>query len=130
MQDAENEGLQTTPNGKVKQLEGIVDDLLMDNGDLKQQQLNDQREENIKLSETVAIKMEVIYKLELNINDILKNDQNPTRVVDVNQEEQPFSQANARTAATQTHKNNKGIRPTMPLDTDLGKPKLDLIITK
>lgn len=129
MQDAENEGLQTTTNGKVKQLEGIVDDLLKDNGDLKQQ-LNDQREENIKLSETVAIKMEVIYELELTINDILKNDQNPTRVVDVNQEEQPFSQANARTAATQTHKNNKGIRPTMPLDTDLRKPKLDSIITK
>lgn len=35
--------------------------------------------------------------------------------------ERPFSQANARTAATQTHENNKGIRPTMPLDIDLGK---------
>lgn len=42
--------------------------------------------------------------------------------------ERAFSQANARTAATQTHENNKGIRPTMPLDIDLGKPKLDSII--
>lgn len=58
----------------MKQLEGMLKDI----GDLKEQ-LNDQKKENIKLSETVAIKMKVIYKLELTINDILKNDQNPTR---------------------------------------------------
>lgn len=72
MQDAENEGIQATTDGKVKQLEGIIDVLLKDIGDNLKQQLNDQRDENIKLSETVAIKMEVIYKLELTINDILK----------------------------------------------------------
>lgn len=74
MQDVENEGLQATTDGKVKQLEGMLKDI----GDLKEQ-LHDQKKENIKLSETVAIKMKVIYKLELTINDILKNDQNPTR---------------------------------------------------
>lgn len=52
--------------------------MLKDFGDLKEQ-LNDQKKENIKLSETVAIKMKVIYKLDLTINDILKNDLNPTR---------------------------------------------------
>lgn len=45
MQDDENEGLQATTDGKVKQLEGMLKDI----GDLKQQ-LNDQREENTKLS--------------------------------------------------------------------------------
>lgn len=67
--DSVGQDLLEANDSKVKQLEGIIDLLMKDIGDLKQQ-LQDQKDENNKLSDTIAIKMEVIYKLELTIKII------------------------------------------------------------
>lgn len=97
-------------DSKVKQLEGIIDLLMKDIGDLKQQ-LQDQKDENNKLSDTIAIKMEEIYKLELTINNLIRDYRCSSKEVNTGPTELLHNKSNSRTTETQTQENRKGDRP-------------------
>jgi len=60
-------------NDKIKQFETIVDLLMKDIQNLKDQ-LADEKAQNLKLSDIITTKMEVIYNLEQTIHDLIKTD--------------------------------------------------------
>lgn len=113
-----------TSSDRENQLEKVIELLSEDIGNLKQQ-IQDSRDENNRLSETVAIKMEVIYKMEQTILDLVRDrhttlntpSQQPTMPMDTQPKTSQTQPTNLPDTETKTRP-----RPISPRKNTSSKP--------